>query len=783
MSLVLLQLTDEGSPTTAITDTCANLPTSYTTTTIENSKGAKVLTDEEKIRGKESTQLTTTIRNDDKTKSWKTPQAAEQEEEIRESYCERSSTEPGTPPEKTTPSASAEKVETTTVTGSEAERVTKQSCDSALENNIISSKEFNPPDKTVTTMAATEITEKTCEPPFTSQHGVRTATASLTLENLDKMNKEIEIRPLKQEMSGAEEQAEKFGSGCSGTDCTSSGRVLTPLPPPTPKGAKSKEEPATQAKVTDSDVKTAEAFLTSSFLPSTSTSSSSCPSSTNESSTSSPVNGGTSLMRFQPKSASRKNLANEDDDTCDRTTSEESMRESCTANGTSGSNGSCKKKQKKNSQTLPNPANSENNGTKSNKGKSGTSPSDVPKNQKESRKRNQHESDNAGESNKAVTSNDTNASGRGSQDQTASTESGQQPSLEEATNLPPPESEGNADPKSLLNSSTSCTTGEQTPSIPMSSNNAIDGGLSRKPIDLTVQCPAAIGNEEGQYEAVQLQGSPSLANEPSSPDSLNTNQSVAGSEFAPGENLSVSESDLMNRTISIDEVEEDLPQEVEYATEHGATIPFLNISTECCEPTKISEGSSDVCASLAADSENQAAFSPPEEKDTTSMAEPSVEAVNVGHNVSEDGRRKLESGEKSDDITTAGVAAAVEEPIKSTATTTQATMATPPPSSSNFGSSEIAAGEGRDEVPLRPQSITLAVTEWLKTQGEDALTPIVIGRASSSDEFEGDVEETTDSDDEDYNDDDDVDKESRVRGRKDDNALNLEQNQKNVHGR
>ncbi|CAL8093803.1 unnamed protein product [Orchesella dallaii] len=689
-----------------------------------------------------------------------------------ETYYDKSST---AKTQQTTAAFPAQ-VETKAVTGSveaaaAAITTTKRSCDSKLEN-IIASKEFasnNTKTATTTETAVTAAvgeskaalvmlptTSSSSSPPPPLLYSTKEneemgkAEASLTLESLDKMNKEIEIRPLKQDMSRTEE-TEKVGS------------------------ASGIEEQGAQAKVTNrSNPKTEQnggseaAALTSSFP-----SSSSSPSSTNESSTSSPVNEGTSLMRSQSKLASRKNFAN-DDSSGISMGGESSIRETCASKGKNNS-------RKKGKQSSSNKSN------KNNKTKPEMNDSlNLLENDRDDKKKKQEEGENREEKeeSKKSSSEDTSQDEQGSQNQmTSSSDSSQQTqeTCSSSSTSSPQEAEGIH--TSLLNSCSLTSQqnigGEMNFPISSSSSSA-----SKKPTDLTVQCPAANTNDDGQYEALQLQRSPSLANEPSSPDSLNTNQSVAGSEIAPGENLSMSESDLMNRTTSIDEVEEDLPQEAEYVvgseqeevsalSSHSFTSDapsknlteihtFLDDSPPATESEEMRVVDVEVNASLTTSHENL----------STNVAEVPGTELTICHEV------ELESGEKST-VTPASEEAddaSPEEPIKSTANNT-VTPSPPPPYTSENGERDA------EEVPLRPQSITLAVTEWLKTQGENALTPI-IPRASSSDEFEGDVEETTDSDDddEDHKEEED-DGDGRVRGNKrDDKASNLEQNQKNVYG-
>ncbi|CAG7726640.1 unnamed protein product, partial [Allacma fusca] len=140
-----------------------------------------------------------------------------------------------------------------------------------------------------------------------------------------------------------------------------------------------------------------------------------------------------------------------------------------------------------------------------------------------------------------------------------------------------------------------------------------------KPVDLTVMLPPTVDSND--LHLLQLQRSPDgFANEPSSPDSFNTNQSVAGSEVAVGDTLSFSETDPLNRTTSIDEVEEDLPHESYYgsydtcclnsiALPNSSSIQFVSVDSSpvITSATALAEefSASDQSSSLPLDNDPQ----------------------------------------------------------------------------------------------------------------------------------------------------------------------------------
>lgn len=866
--------------TTTTADTCENLTTTaaaasgaeaFTTTNptwTTKTSVAVIIGDEEKFEGAkdpveegtmkgESIELTMTSGGEDdknKTKEKSQDSKMGDEGEEGESYNGggddgKRSTAAALKMEQTkiSEAGATEMTSTTTVTGSEdveegaatAVPVTKQSYDSKLEN-IIASKEFSTFDNTATPAASEsesqplsyslreqqqhqqqslneEIAVKEAEVVVVSAAMV---VESLTLESPGKMNKEIGIGPLTQEMSKTEggtpnvcrsKDGEGKSEGLDNISDSTTAAIIFPALQKSHKSEDSKSNPKAEAMAV---------LASSAFPPTASSTSSSSPSSTNESSTSSPVNEGTSLMRSQSKLASRKNLAREDDGNGTTASIQDSgsisgeskgtgRNNDNNVGGTSSKNNSKKNKHNKSSSSKK----QQNNGNKNNKGMSERNDDDsinlleiVEESKKKKKKHEQQEQqrqmDNGEENNKSSTSS-------AAPDETS--QEGQEESRNQMTSSTTELQSGQQQPEAAAARET-CSSSTSSPqevvpetastfSLPDScsaglmtteeekdiSNITTSSSSSRKPTDLTVQCPAASGgNDDGQYDdqALELQRSPSLANEPSSPDSLNTNQSVAGSEFAPGENLSVSESDLMNRTTSIDEVEEDLPQEAEFivGTEQavGFTVPnSSNMSGEDFATKNPSRGLS----TLTTLPPNV----PPDEVVTTIGWEASCDKDVLENTEKVAAPDNDDNIRTSPTIETSGADAAVEESIKSTSTTNNIRTTTATPSSILSGNSRSREqertecggdGEHRTEAPLRPQSITLAVAEWLKTQGEGALTPVIALRASSSDE--GDVEEETTSDDEDSA---DYDENERNESKKrDDKASNLEQNQKNVYG-
>jgi hypothetical protein len=380
----------------------------------------------------------------------------------------------------------------------------------------------------------------------------------------------------------------------------------------------------------------------------------------------------------------------------------------------------------------------------------------------------------------------------------------------------------------------------------IASSSAPSSVSTKKPIDLTVKCPPT-GDDEKPPAMIALltpeaHTSPSSPRdslftiynapntEPSSPDSLNTTQSMAGSECGGCvENLSVSETELlmMNRTASIDEVEEDLPQE-QTPSDWGSTeasgiisagtvaapelgVDFVDESSRLVKDMPLlshereeqAHFTNNPITSMGGDDDDDdeclpsmnvdSSYKPLPETNRESDAiqsnkteemvelreaeivssniskECSLPVSSPGLDVDRNGEKEMiavkedgvqlnietkDNGEEEEE----GSGLAKHEEKSSLVTDSGQEKAStlsqeePDPPPIPIVKSEMLQNPENERKPSspsqgRPKSITMAVSEWLKTQGDDALTPILPSRSiSTEEEFEGDIDEDSDTD-------------------------------------
>lgn len=320
----------------------------------------------------------------------------------------------------------------------------------------------------------------------------------------------------------------------------------------------------------------------------------------------------------------------------------------------------------------------------------------------------------------------------------------------------------------------------QSPSRP---EDSFDNYSTKKPQDLTLPSDLISTNNSGLGSSLPSKSQDSL--EPSSPDSFNTTQSVAGSEVP---SVSVSETDFMNRTTSVDEVE-DLPPE-EFLLENTPTPPdaqtqILNELRNESRPTELSSAVQIPSETSILDSLENSPVRRAENEDPTpspeTIFERQLELPVETHSVIPAPELKVEIEEALESLPLEPTERLCSHAYEvSNAHQVNLELLPPRPflsatvplslASEDVHSIEIHEPEVRilEDIPAqrlsspieRPQSITLAVAEWLKVQGSDALTPVNQLQEIFEENFaedESGTEEENDEDEEDHLTADDLD--------------------------